>query len=100
MFLTPTPLRPFPDIRRVGPSLQPSYFDAGAGVDVLGAGVAVLGAGAGVAGTGAGFTTAALGDDVDGAAELWAAAGRHSITLFLVSHSTFAPTFQPSPAFT
>jgi hypothetical protein len=65
---------PFPDIRRVGSSAClphfNSYFDVGAGVDVLGAGVTVLGAGVGVAGAGAGFTTAVLGDDVVGAAEL------------------------------
>src|SRR4030095_12802108 len=89
---------PFPDIRGVGSVTCLPYLDAG--VYVLGAGAAVLGAGAGVVGAGAGFTAAVLGDDVVAAAELRAAAGRHSITLFLVSHSTFAPTFQPSPAFT
>ena len=83
------------------------YLEAGAGAEVLGVVVVLLAAGAAAAGAvvvaaGAGATFAGAAVVLLGAGVTAAcgAMARHSITLFLLSHSTFAPTFQPSPPFT
>lgn len=76
-------------------------------VDALGAGAVLLAAGAAAAGAevvllGAGFAFTPMGAVVLGAGvtAAWGAAVRHSMALFLLSHSTLAPTFQPVPALT